>query len=87
MARGIVMTDEQLELTRGALVAKVKLDLSRGDVSYQPAGDIKTLGGYKVNTAESKKAAMKVAREQLNASVVSVGGDMVAFVRRKNSNL
>lgn len=84
MARGIVMTDDQLDLTRDALVAKVKLDLSRGDISYQSAGDVKTLGGYKVNTPESKKAAARMAREQLNASIVSVGNDMVAFVRRKD---
>lgn len=87
MARGVVMTDEQLKLTRDALIAKVKLDLSRGDVSYQPAGYVKTLGEYKVNTPESKKAAAKVSREELNASIVSVGGEMVAFVRRKGSDL
>lgn len=84
MARGVVMTDEQLKLTREALIAKVKLDLSRGDISYQSAGDVKTLGDYKINTPESKKAAAKMARETLNASIVSVGGDMVAFVRRKD---
>lgn len=82
MGRGIGMTDEELKLTRDALVAKVKLDLSRGPVSYHPVGDVKTLGGYKINTAESKRAAAKVAREELNASIVSVGGDRVAFVRR-----
>lgn len=87
MARGIVMTDDRLKLTRDALIAKVRLDLSRGDVSYQLAVDVKTLGEYKVNTSESKKAAAKVAREELNASIVSVGGEMVAFVRRKSSDL
>lgn len=84
MARGVVMTKEQLELTRNALIAKVKLDFSRSDVSYQSAGDVKTLGGYKVNTAESKKEAAKVAREQLGASIISVGAEQVAFVRRKD---
>lgn len=87
MARGIVMTEEELRLTREALRAKVRLDLSRGDVSYQPASDVKTLGGYKINTAESKRAAAKVAREELKASIVSVGGEMVAFVKRKDSDL
>ena len=87
MARGIVMTPNELRLTREALVAKVRLDLSRGEVSYQPAADVKTLGGYKVNTAESKKAAAQVAREELKASIVSVGGEMVAFVKRKDTEV
>lgn len=87
MARGIVMTDKELKLTREALMAKVRLDLSRGDVSYQPSSDVKTLGDYKVNTVEAKRVAAKVAREELNSSIVSVGGDMVAFVKRRDSDL
>lgn len=84
MARGVVMTNEQLSLTKDALIANIKLDFSRGNVSYQSARDVKTLGGYKVNTPESKKEAAKVAREELGASIVSVGNEQVAFVRRKD---
>jgi hypothetical protein len=42
--------------------------------------------GYKYNTAESKKAAAQVAREELKPALF-LSVEMVAFVKRKDTEV
>jgi hypothetical protein len=84
MARGIVMTDEQVKAQKDVIVANVRLAFMSGNTYYHSSNVVKCLGGYKVTTPAAKKEAARFAREELGASIVNVGNDEVAFVKRRD---
>jgi hypothetical protein len=79
------LTDDQLEVHRSAIASSIRRDLLTKDVSYQDAADMKYLASYRRENSYTKTEVRRILREEHNASIVSVGGNKVAIVRRKDN--
>lgn len=76
------MSDEEVEIHKNAISSSIKKDFLKKDVSYQSSNEIQCLASYKRNTDEAKRCVRKILKEEFNASIVSVGENKVAIVKR-----
>ena len=79
------LTDDQLEVYRSAIESSIKRDFMTKDVSYQDSADMKYIASYRRENRYTKTEVRRILREELNASIVSVGGGKVAIVKRKDA--
>ncbi len=79
------LTDDELEVHRSAIASSIRKDFLKNDVSYQDAGEMKFLAGYRRESDQTKTEVRRILREEFNASVVSVGGNKVAIVKRPDA--
>jgi hypothetical protein len=82
MARGKVMTDEALSINKDLLTAGIKKDFLTKDISYQDIGIIQCIANYRVKSADAMPKVREVLKEKFNASIVAVGKNQVAIVKR-----
>ena len=76
------MSNEEVEINKNAISSSVKKDFLKKDVSYQNANEIQCLAGYKRNTDEAKREVRRILKDEFNASLVAVGDNQVAIVKR-----
>lgn len=79
------LTDEELAVLSDAVASSIRKDFLKKDISYQDAGEMKFLAGYRRESDQTKTEVRKILREKFNASVVSVGGNKVAVVKRQDT--
>jgi len=78
------LTDDELETLKQALLSAVKKEFIKNDVSYQERKDLKYIAGYRRERTETMSEVRQILREKCNASIVSVGANKVAIVKRKD---
>jgi len=76
------MSDEELDIHKNAISSSIKKDFLKKDVSYQNANEIQCLALYKRNTEDARREVRRILKDEFNASIVSVGENQVAIVKR-----
>lgn len=76
------LTDDELQIHKNALTSSIKKDFLKKEVSYHDASELKYLAGYRRENDQSRAAVRKLLREEFGASMVAVGGNKVAIVKR-----
>ena len=77
------MSPEEVKIHANAISSSIKKDFLKKDVSYQNSKEIQTLAGYIRNTDEARKEVRRILKDDFNASIVSVGENQVAIVKRQ----
>ena len=77
------LSDAELKIHADAISSSIRKDFLKSQVSYQNASEMKYLTGYRRENDASRLAVRTLLREEFNASMVSVGGNRVAIVKRE----
>jgi hypothetical protein len=75
-------TDEELKLISEVVLAQIRKDFLKKDVSYVSTSDLRCIGLKK--TIKNKLEINRFLKKNLNAVSVSVGNKQMAVVKRKD---
>ncbi|WP_250450285.1 hypothetical protein [Caballeronia sp. ATUFL_M2_KS44] len=78
------LTESELETYKQALASSIRKDFIKKDVSYQNRNELKFLAGYRRERDDTMSQVRRILKEEFGASVVSVGGNMAAIVKRRD---
>lgn len=78
------LTDEDLKTHKLAISSSIKKDFITKDVSFQNRSELKYLAGYRREREDTMSQVRRILKEKFNASVVSVGANQVAIVKRRD---
>jgi hypothetical protein len=76
------MSDDEVKIHEAAISSSIKKDFLKHDLSYQDTKTMQCLAGYKRNTGDSRREVRRILLENFNASIVAVGANKVAIVKR-----
>lgn len=76
------LTEDELKIHQQAIESAIKKDFLKSNVSYQNANEMKYYVGFHRETDNAKSEVRRKLKDDLDASIVSVGDGRVAVVKR-----